>query len=107
MGGQRMTVSETEAREARRFLARGGEARRYLITGAARVTLFAAITLGVSGCQEIAPTDGPAAAAVASNVTGENPGDVKYYRSDEPIRLGYQRFNHGTSDSLNTISEML
>lgn len=27
--------------------------------------------------------------------TDQNPGDVKYYPSDEPLRLAYQRFNEG------------
>jgi Flp pilus assembly protein TadD len=45
----------------------------------------------VAGCQQsgLTPTPTPNA------VTGQNPGDVKYYPSDEPVRLGIQRFYEG------------
>ena len=32
---------------------------------------------------------------VPNPVTGQNPGDVKYYPSDQPVRLGTQRFYDG------------
>ena len=34
-------------------------------------------------------------ASSTASVTGEAPADVKYFRSDEPLRLGVQRFNEG------------
>lgn len=44
----------------------------------------------LSGCQPtVTPTPVPNA------VTGQNPADVKYYPSDEPVRLGIQRFYEG------------
>src|SRR6516225_2057798 len=45
----------------------------------------------LSGCNQtgLTPTPIPNAAA------GQNPSDVKYYRSDEPVRLGVQRFYEG------------
>ncbi|MBV8107449.1 MAG: tetratricopeptide repeat protein [Hyphomicrobiales bacterium] len=51
-------------------------------------------TLGgcaLAGCQETGLTATPTPNAL----TGQNPSDVKYYRSDEPVRLGIQRFNEG------------
>jgi Flp pilus assembly protein TadD len=50
----------------------------------------AIVVIGLAGCETIAtPTPVPNA------VTGQNPGDVKYYPSDEPLRLGIQRFYEG------------
>ncbi len=49
-----------------------------------------AAAIGLAGCQQTAtPTPVPNA------VTGQNPGDIKYYPSDEPVRLGMQRFYEG------------
>ena len=48
------------------------------------------IVVGLAGCQPTAtPTPVPDA------VTGQNPADVKYYPSDEPVKLGIQRFYEG------------
>jgi Flp pilus assembly protein TadD len=48
-------------------------------------------TILLAGCQPAAtPTPIPNA------VTGENPADIKYYPSDEPVKLGIQRFNEGS-----------
>ena len=58
--------------------------------GLAQLLAAAFIAAGVAGCQPIlTPTPIPNA------VTGQNPGDVKYYRSDEPVKLGIQRFYEG------------
>jgi Flp pilus assembly protein TadD len=44
----------------------------------------------LAGCQETAtPTPVPDA------VTLQNPADIKYYPSDEPVKLGMQRFHEG------------
>jgi Flp pilus assembly protein TadD len=52
--------------------------------------MAAVVVFGLAGCQPIAtPTPIPDA------VTGQNPGDVKYYPSDEPVKLGIQRFYDG------------
>ena len=75
------------------------------------------LALGLGGCQTFdtvfAPLDAPAFApsavpaiegpvALAPEVTApgttatvQDPGDVKYYRSDEPLRLGIEHFNRG------------
>lgn len=46
--------------------------------------------VGLVGCQSMAtPTPVP------NPVTGQNPADVKYYPSDEPVKLGIQRFYEG------------
>lgn len=46
--------------------------------------------VGLLGCQSTV-TPSP----VPNPVTGQNPADVKYYPSDEPVKLGIQRFYEG------------
>ncbi len=59
-------------------------------TGFLRAATAALLIIGLAGCQPIAtPTPIPDA------VTGQNPGDIKYYPSDEPVKLGVQRFYEG------------
>jgi Flp pilus assembly protein TadD len=56
----------------------------------ARFVAAAILAVGLAGCQPtLTPTPVPNA------VTGQNPGDVKYYPSDEPVKLGIQRFYEG------------
>jgi Flp pilus assembly protein TadD len=45
----------------------------------------------LSGCNQTGLTPTP----IPNAVVGQNPSDVKYYRSDEPVRLGVQRFYEG------------
>ncbi len=45
----------------------------------------------LSGCNQTGLTPTP----IPNAVSGQNPSDVKYYRSDEPVRLGVQRFYEG------------
>jgi Flp pilus assembly protein TadD len=55
-----------------------------------RYGLAAFLAMFLAGCQPTAtPTPVPDA------VTGQNPADVKYYPSDEPVKLGIQRFYEG------------
>jgi Flp pilus assembly protein TadD len=55
-----------------------------------RVGSAVLIAVALAGCQPtVTPTPIPNA------VTGESPGDVKYYPSDEPVKLGLQRFYEG------------
>jgi Flp pilus assembly protein TadD len=53
----------------------------------------------VAGCQTSAPpppAGGASDVAVAATTpTVEEPGDVKYYPSDEPLHLGIEHFNRG------------
>ena len=44
-----------------------------------------------AGCDQTGLTPTP----VPNQATGQNPGDVKYYPSDQPARLGIQRFYEG------------
>jgi tetratricopeptide (TPR) repeat protein len=44
-----------------------------------------------AGCNQPGLTPSP----VPDPVTGQDPGDVKYYPSDQPVRLGIQRFYDG------------
>jgi Tfp pilus assembly protein PilF len=58
--------------------------------GFVRAATAAVVAIGLAGCQPtVTPTPVPDA------VTGQNPGDVKYYPSDEPVKLGIQRFYEG------------
>jgi Flp pilus assembly protein TadD len=61
-----------------------------LTTGFVLAGMATLVAVGLAGCEPIA-TPGP----VADAVTGQNPGDVKYYPSDEPLKLGIQRFYEG------------
>jgi len=59
-------------------------------TGFVRAATAAIVALGLTGCEPtVTPTPIPDA------VTGQNPADVKYYPSDEPVKLGMQRFYEG------------
>jgi tetratricopeptide (TPR) repeat protein len=59
-------------------------------TSFVRLGAAAIVAIGLAGCQQtLTPTPVPDA------VTGQNPGDVKYYPSDEPVKLGIQRFYDG------------
>ena len=66
---------------------------RNAIEGAARFVragTAALVAIGLAGCQPtLTPTPVPNA------VTGQAPADVKYYPSDDPVRLGTQRFYEG------------
>ena len=56
-----------------------------------RLILVTSLALLAAGCEQTALTPSP----VPNPVTGQNPGDVKYYPSDQPVRLGTQRFYDG------------
>lgn len=83
-----------------------------MITARAHSLAVAAfLALGVAGCQTFdgvfAPLESappaveepvvlpPEAAASATTLPVEEPADVKYYASDEPLRLGIDHFNRG------------
>jgi Flp pilus assembly protein TadD len=57
----------------------------------ARLILVIALASLAAACNQTALTPSP----VPNPVTGQNPGDVKYYPSDQPVRLGIQRFYEG------------
>jgi Tfp pilus assembly protein PilF len=56
-----------------------------------RLILVTSLALLAAGCNQTALTPSP----TPNPVTGQNPGDVKYYPSDQPVRLGTQRFYDG------------
>ena len=62
------------------------------------------LLFALMGCNAITCAIGPCETAVATPVVAEGPPttatvqeplDVKYYRSDEPLRLGIEHFNRG------------
>ena len=55
-----------------------------------RAATAAIVAVALAGCQ---PTFTPT--PVPDAVTGQEPSDVKYYPSDEPVKLGLQRFYEG------------
>ena len=58
--------------------------------GFVRAAMAAVVAIGLTGCQPtVTPTPVPDA------ITLQNPADVKYYPSDEPVKLGMQRFYEG------------
>jgi Flp pilus assembly protein TadD len=73
-----------------RLLMNGGVSANTDPRGFAWVGLAVWAVVLLAGCQPtLTPTPVPDA------VTLQNPGDVKYYHSDEPVRLGIQRFYEG------------
>jgi Flp pilus assembly protein TadD len=52
---------------------------------------MAILIFSAAGCQDLTSTS----AVGPTPITSENPGDSKYYPSDEPVRLGTQRFKEG------------
>ena len=56
-----------------------------------RLILLISLALLAAGCDQTGLTPTP----VPNPATGQNPGDVKYYPSDQPARLGIQRFYEG------------
>lgn len=56
-----------------------------------RLILALTLALLAAGCNPAGLTPTP----VPNPATGQNPGDVKYYPSDQPVRLGVQRFYEG------------
>jgi len=55
------------------------------------IVTFAALTL--AGCETVAET--AQVESPATSLTVQEPEDVKYYRSDEPLKLGIEHFNRG------------
>jgi Flp pilus assembly protein TadD len=64
-----------------------------------RAILMVLGALSLAGCETwSALSPSPEVAAVdppATTATMQDPADVKYYRSDEPLRLGIEQFNRG------------
>ena len=72
----------------------GSESAAFVRVGAetvGRLILAISLVLLIAGCNQTGLTPTP----VPNPATGQNPGDVKYYPSDQPARLGIQRFYEG------------
>jgi Flp pilus assembly protein TadD len=67
-------------------LSAAAKASGFVCAGTASV-----VAIALAGCQ---PTATPT--PIPNAVTGQNPADVKYYPSDEPVKLGVQRFYEGS-----------
>src|SRR5258708_19370315 len=80
--------------------------------GAGLVLAVGLLAVGLAGCQTVdeglagasiwAPSpESPAPPPLAPTLTVQNPDDVKYYPSDEPLRMGVEHFrpgNYGIAD---------
>jgi Flp pilus assembly protein TadD len=51
--------------------------------------------LALAGCETDAVLPPPVASTPPATYTVQDPTDVKYYRSDEPLKLGLEHFNRG------------
>lgn len=60
--------------------------------GLSAIAAFAALTL--AGCETVAET--AQVESPATSLTVQQPEQVKYYRSDEPLKLGIEHFNRGS-----------
>jgi Flp pilus assembly protein TadD len=62
------------------------------VKGLSAIAAFAALTL--AGCETVAET--AQVESPATTVTVQQPEQVKYYPSDEPLKLGIEHFNRGS-----------
>ena len=96
---QRRRCARGDAAPAAAGENRDGEHKLAMAMGptcCARTLAIASLSLALAACQEVGGVgDLSAAKPAVDPITGENPGDVKYYPSDEPLRLGMQRFKEG------------
>jgi Flp pilus assembly protein TadD len=51
------------------------------------------IAFSLSACVDTYLGEGPA--SQVQHATGQDPGDIKYYKSDQPLKLGTQRYYEG------------
>jgi Flp pilus assembly protein TadD len=62
------------------------------VKGLSAIAAFAALTL--AGCETVAET--AKVESPATTLTVQQPEQVKYYPSDEPLKLGIEHFNRGS-----------
>src|SRR5438105_13521158 len=74
------------------------QGRRVSMQGSRACSILGLLAIGVAGCA----TDGrgwlngvPAPEFTAPTPTVQEPSDVKYFPSDEPLRLGLEHFDRG------------
>jgi Flp pilus assembly protein TadD len=65
---------------------------RGFVKGLSAIAAFAALTL--AGCETVAET--AQVESPATSLTVQQPEQVKYYPSDEPLKLGIEHFNRGS-----------
>ena len=60
------------------------------------------LALGLAGCNTVSEVAAvPAVDQVAPTATVQNAGDIKYYPSDEPVKLGLEYFKKGAYGTAN------
>jgi Flp pilus assembly protein TadD len=59
------------------------------------VALGGCIVLLITGCGSLPEQAAAGGQAVPITATVQDPGDVKYYPSDEPVRIGIEQFGRG------------
>src|SRR5207244_7437014 len=65
------------------------------ITWGTRAAAVGALALALAGCDTISEVQWPWSETPPPTATVQEPDDVKYYPSDEPVRLGLEHFNRG------------
>jgi Flp pilus assembly protein TadD len=61
------------------------------------MALYGLAPFGLAGCNTVSEVAAvPAADQVAPTATVQNAGDIKYYPSDEPLKLGLEYFKKGS-----------
>jgi Flp pilus assembly protein TadD len=61
------------------------------------LVLFGVAPFGLAGCNTVSEVAAvPALDQVAPTATMQNAGDIKYYPSDEPVKLGLEYFKKGS-----------
>jgi Flp pilus assembly protein TadD len=67
------------------------------LAGFVGMALCGLAPLGLAGCNTVSEVAAvPAADQVAPTATVQNAGDIKYYPSDEPLKLGLEYFKKGS-----------
>jgi Flp pilus assembly protein TadD len=81
---------------------RAGRLMHAAVARCGAVWALALLSIAVGGCQTAGISGPPEASAAidtsvapARTLTVQEPTDVKYYRSDEPLRLGLEHFDRG------------
>lgn len=66
------------------------------------MALYGLAPFGLAGCNTVSEVAAvPAVDQVAPTATVQNAGDIKYYPSDEPVKLGLEYFKKGAHGTAN------
>jgi Flp pilus assembly protein TadD len=69
-----------------------------MLVRACYISFLAFAALSLAGCETVdhsVALESPAGDTPATTLTVQQPGEVKYYASDEPLKLGIEHFNRG------------